>query len=72
MTIRRSSNDRLGVLLVLAVGTFTVGTDGFVLNGLLPTIAADLHVTESVAGQLSTVFALTYAVASPVTSPAVP
>ncbi|WP_410593430.1 MFS transporter [Amycolatopsis sp. lyj-23] len=65
MTIRRSSNDRLGVLLVLAVGTFTVGTDGFVLNGLLPAIAADLHVTESVAGQLTTVFALTYAVASP-------
>jgi DHA1 family inner membrane transport protein len=65
MTIRRSSNDRLGVLLVLAVGTFTVGTDGFVLNGLLPAIAADLHVTESVAGQLTTVFALTYAIASP-------
>lgn len=65
MTIRRSSNDRLGILLVLAVGTFTVGTDGFVLNGLLPVIAADLHVTESVAGQLTTVFALTYAVASP-------
>jgi predicted MFS family arabinose efflux permease len=65
MTIRRSSNDRLGVLLVLAVGTFTVGTDGFVLNGLLPVIAADLHVTESVAGQLTTVFALTYAIASP-------
>ncbi|MEU5262473.1 MFS transporter [Amycolatopsis sp. NPDC021455] len=65
MTIRRSSNDRLGVLLVLAMGTFTVGTDGFVLNGLLPVIAADLHVTESVAGQLTTVFALTYAVASP-------
>lgn len=65
MTIRRSSNDRLGILLVLAVGTFTVGTDGFVLNGLLPVIAADLHVTESIAGQLTTVFALTYAVASP-------
>ncbi len=65
MTIRRSSNDRLGVLLVLAVGTFTVGTDGFVLNGLLPVIATDLRVTESVAGQLATVFALTYAIASP-------
>ncbi|SFW58943.1 Predicted arabinose efflux permease, MFS family [Amycolatopsis australiensis] len=55
----------MGVLLVLAVGTFTVGTDGFVLNGLLPAIAADLRVTESVAGQLTTVFALTYALASP-------
>ncbi|WP_181777183.1 MFS transporter [Amycolatopsis pittospori] len=67
MTIRRSSNDRLalGALLVLAVGTFTVGTDGFVLNGLLPTIAADLSVSEAAAGQLTTVFAVTYAVSSP-------
>ncbi|MFC3454985.1 MFS transporter [Amycolatopsis speibonae] len=67
MTIRRSSNDRLalGALLILAVGTFTVGTDGFVLNGLLPTIAADLRVSEAVAGQLTTVFAVTYAVSSP-------
>ncbi|EMD22494.1 MFS transporter [Amycolatopsis azurea] len=67
MTIRRSSNDRLGLgaLLVLAVGTFTVGTDGFVLNGLLPTIAADLRVSEAVAGQLTTVFAVTYAISSP-------
>ncbi|WP_039921323.1 MFS transporter [Amycolatopsis decaplanina] len=67
MTIRRSSNDRLalGALLVLAVGTFTVGTDGFVLNGLLPIIAADLNVSEAVAGQLTTVFAVTYAISSP-------
>lgn len=65
MTIRRSSNDRLGALLVLAVGTFTVGTDGFVLNGLLPTIAGDLHVSVSTAGQLTTIFALTYAISSP-------
>lgn len=67
MTIRRSSNDRLalGALLVLAVGTFTVGTDAFVLNGLLSTIAADLRVSEATAGQLTTVFAVTYAVSSP-------
>ncbi len=65
MTIRQPSNGRLGALLVLAVGTFTVGTDGFVLNGLLPTIAADLHVSVSTAGQLTTIFALTYAISSP-------
>lgn len=53
------------VLTVLAVGVFTVGTDLFVLNGLLPTIAADLRVTESTAGQLTTVFAVTYALGSP-------
>jgi predicted MFS family arabinose efflux permease len=50
---------------VLAVGTFTVGTDSFVLNGLLPTIAADLHVSEATAGQLTTIFAATYAISSP-------
>jgi DHA1 family inner membrane transport protein len=61
MILRSASNN----LLVLAVGVFTVGTDLFVLNGLLPTIARDLHVTESTAGQLTTVFAVTYAVGSP-------
>ncbi|EME64229.1 transmembrane efflux protein [Amycolatopsis decaplanina DSM 44594] len=42
-----------------------MGTDGFVLNGLLPIIAADLNVSEAVAGQLTTVFAVTYAISSP-------
>lgn len=44
---------------------FVVGTDLFVLNGLLPAIAADLRVTEATAGQLTTIFAATYAVGSP-------
>jgi predicted MFS family arabinose efflux permease len=61
MAPRSASN----TLLILAVGVFTVGTDLFVLNGLLPTIAADLRVSESTAGQLTTVFAATYAVGSP-------
>ncbi|GAA4551551.1 MFS transporter [Amycolatopsis samaneae] len=67
MTIRQPSKDRLGLgsLIALAVGTFTLGTDAMVLNGLLPTIATDLRVSESGAGQLTTVFALTYAVSSP-------
>ena len=59
VTFRRPSNN----LLVLAVGVFAVGTDGFVLNGLLPTIARDLHVSVSTAGQLTTIFAATYAIA---------
>jgi predicted MFS family arabinose efflux permease len=64
VTLRPSSNNMV-VLTVLAAGVFTVGTDLFVLNGLLPTIAADLRVTESTAGQLTTIFAATYAVGSP-------
>jgi DHA1 family inner membrane transport protein len=53
-------------LLILSAGTFTLGVDGFVLSGLLPQVAASLHVSASTAGQLTTLFALVYAVASPV------
>jgi predicted MFS family arabinose efflux permease len=55
-------------ILVLAVATFAVGTDGFVINGLLPAIARDMEVSPAAAGQLVTAFALTYAVFSPVLS----
>lgn len=51
---------------VLAAGTFTLGVDGFVLSGLLPSISKDLSVGVSTAGQLTTIFSITYAVASPV------
>ena len=53
-------------LLPLAVVTFAVGTDSLVIAGLLPAIAGDLRVSVSTAGQLVTVFALTYAFAAPV------
>jgi MFS transporter, DHA1 family, inner membrane transport protein len=55
-------------LLPLALATFAVGTDAFVIAGLLPAIAADLEVGIPAAGQLVTVFALTLAVAAPVLS----
>ncbi|CAO5165724.1 putative transmembrane efflux protein [Frankia sp. AiPs1] len=51
---------------VLAAGTFTLGVDGFVLSGLLPSISKDLSVGVSTAGQLTTIFSIVYAVASPV------
>ncbi|SHE72639.1 MFS transporter [Streptoalloteichus hindustanus] len=54
------------MLAVLALGTFAVGTDGFVLAGLLPAIAADLDVPVAVAGQFVTLFAVTYAISAPV------
>lgn len=53
-------------LAVLALGAFAVGTDGFVVAGVLPAIAHDLHVTLGAAGLLVTVFAVTYAIAAPV------
>jgi DHA1 family inner membrane transport protein len=55
-------------LVPLALATFAVGTDAFVMAGLLPAIGADLDVSIPAAGQLVTVFALTLAVAAPVLS----
>jgi predicted MFS family arabinose efflux permease len=52
-------------LYPLAVGNFAIGTGVFVTAGLLPPISADLEISLSAAGQLMTVFALAYAVLSP-------
>ncbi|MFI7107616.1 MFS transporter [Nonomuraea sp. NPDC050227] len=56
----------LAPTLVLALGTFAVGTDAFVVAGFLPDLAASLEVTEGTAGQSVTVFAVAYALSSPV------
>jgi predicted MFS family arabinose efflux permease len=53
-------------LIPLSVALFAVGTDGFVIAGLLPQIAADLEVGVSAAGQLVTAFALAFAVSAPI------
>lgn len=53
-------------LLPLALATFAVGTDSYVIAGLLPALAADLGVSTPAAYQLVTVFALTMAVSAPV------
>jgi predicted MFS family arabinose efflux permease len=50
---------------VLAVGTFAVGTSGYVVAGLLPALTAELHVSTSAAAQLVTAFAIAYAIGSP-------
>ncbi|WP_329235359.1 MFS transporter [Actinoallomurus sp. NBC_01490] len=52
-------------LVILAVGTFVLGVDGFVLAGLLPAVARSLHVGVAQAGQLTTAFAIAYALGSP-------
>lgn len=46
---------------LLTVGTFAIGTDAFVVSGILPAIAADLRVGLDAAGQVATAYALTYA-----------
>jgi len=53
-------------LLVLALGMFAMGTDNFVVAGILPGVAQSLHTSVSVAGQMVTLYALTYAVMAPV------
>jgi predicted MFS family arabinose efflux permease len=56
----------LTATLVLALGTFAVGTDAFVVAGFLPSMAESLRVTTAAAGQSVTVFAVAYAVLAPV------
>ncbi|MES4901369.1 MULTISPECIES: MFS transporter [unclassified Streptomyces] len=53
-------------LLLLALGTFAVGTDTMVMAGILGLISRDLDVSVPAAGQLVTVFALAYALLAPV------
>jgi DHA1 family inner membrane transport protein len=50
---------------VLALGTFAVGTSGYVVAGLLPALTGELRISASAAAQLVTVFAIAYAVGSP-------
>ncbi|MBA2691298.1 MAG: MFS transporter [Rubrobacter sp.] len=53
-------------LIVLALGTFAIGTGSFVFAGLLEGVAEELSVSVASAGHLVTVFAVTYAVCAPV------
>jgi predicted MFS family arabinose efflux permease len=50
---------------VLALGSFAMGTDSFVLAGILPQIARGLHESAAATGQVITAFALTYALSAP-------
>ena len=52
-------------ILVLSVGSFAVGTGTFVVTGVLPDIAEDLSISVANAGLLVSVFAVTFAIGSP-------
>ena len=60
----RPAYDR-GSLFTLALGTFAVGTEGFMIAAILPAVAHSLRTSIPAAGQLVTIFALTYALSSP-------
>jgi predicted MFS family arabinose efflux permease len=50
----------------MALGTFAIGTEGFMIAPLLPNVAEDFSVSVVAAGQLVTIFTLSYAFSSPI------
>ncbi|MBM2709880.1 MFS transporter [Mesorhizobium caraganae] len=53
-------------LFWLALGSFTISTEGFVISSLLPDIATDAGISIPLAGTLITAFALAYAIGTPI------
>lgn len=53
-------------LLFLALGMFALGTDSFVVAGVLPEVARSFHVGIGAAGQMTTIYAVTNGVLAPV------
>ncbi|AKG34920.1 MFS transporter [Paenibacillus durus] len=53
-------------LLSLTLGAFAIGMTEFVIMGILPNVAEDLHVSISSAGQLITSYALGVAIGAPI------
>lgn len=51
---------------MLAIGMFAMGTDNFVVAGILPSVAATLNTSISLAGQMVTAYALSFAILAPV------
>ncbi|MGE7138749.1 MFS transporter [Luteibacter sp. NPDC031894] len=52
-------------LLMLALGMFALGTDSFVVAGVLPELARHFNVGVGAAGQMTTAYALSYAILAP-------
>ncbi|MRW93272.1 MFS transporter [Duganella sp. FT80W] len=52
-------------LLILALGMFALGTDSFVVAGVLPAISQSFNIDVGLAGQLTTAYAIAYALLSP-------
>ncbi|HEY4067164.1 MAG TPA: MFS transporter [Burkholderiaceae bacterium] len=53
-------------VISLGVGSFAIGTGEFVIMGLLPEVASDLHVTIPQAGHVISAYALGVVIGSPV------
>ena len=53
-------------LFILALGMFALGTDSFVVAGILPEVSRTFRVSIGAVGQLTTAYAITYALMAPV------
>jgi predicted MFS family arabinose efflux permease len=51
---------------MLALGIFAMGTDNFVVAGILPSVAESLRNSVGLAGQMVTIYALSFALLAPV------
>lgn len=63
--LHKSRRSDTGWLVSLMLATFVIGTDDFIIAGVLLEIAHDQQVSEAAAGQLVTVFSITYALSAP-------
>ncbi len=52
-------------ILLMTLGSFALGTDAFVISGVLPALAKSLDVSLEAAGLLVTIFAGVYALSAP-------
>ena len=66
MSHLKTADASLLPIVLLSAAGFTVLTTEFIIVGLLPSMARDLHVTVSKAGLLVTIFALTVAAVGPI------
>jgi predicted MFS family arabinose efflux permease len=65
-TLSPVATRRPAALYWLALGTFAIGTEGFMIAALLTTIASDIRVSVAEVGLVVSIFALAYALSSPV------
>lgn len=63
------TNQKLWTLWPLVMGTFALGLDAYVLAGLLPSMAENLHTTQASVGLGVALFTAAYAVSAPFLAP---
>ena len=56
------------LLFIFILSTFVVGTVELIITGILELIADDLQVSESLSGQLITIYAFAFAIGAPILS----